>query len=151
MSTKRDKPQEGLHGIIPAKNTGKEYTMEEYNLIFFLTVRGLPFDQIARIMNRGESAIIRAWGRLCRNATDYEDKKEYQLRPLCSGELGYLNQWAKQYAIIQFVHRKTLPTQIAKRIAKKIGCSYDMIHNYLAQVMGTQFSRRKSSGRRKKS
>lgn len=101
-----------------ARLLGKNYSAEEYNLIFILHIMGLFFREIARILGRQEDDIRRAWDRLCVNGTNYPDKRLYRLKPLTTRESINFGGPAKEYIEVQWSKVKKRPTirQLSRRM-----------------------------------
>lgn len=80
-----------------AENSGKKYEDFEYNLIFILSIRGISEFQIARVVGRTPEEVNKIKWRLCNNATDYPDKKQYDLYPPNTNPFPHLNGWSKLF------------------------------------------------------
>lgn len=99
------------------KNSGKDYTVEEYNLIFWLVGMGVPIHIVARVLKRNVSGIERAWDRLCVNGTDYPNKKLYVLKDLMGRGKTPLTGPFKEYIQRQWteVEEKTSIKELSER------------------------------------
>lgn len=113
------------------RNIGKDYGDDEYNLIFFLAIRGMPKTDIAILFKRSLSGIEKCLNRLCYNASAKPYERTYRLFPLITRETNLSTQFAKDYVCIQFFdqHINAKPEDLANRMGVPLDKIYDFINS----------------------
>ena len=90
-------------------NKGRDYTDDGYNLITINLIWGLSTPvRMAQVFKRkNANSIERAFDRVCKNATDYPDKKVYIIKPPIFGvKLDRVNDYAWKFIYEQHIIRK---------------------------------------------
>jgi len=87
-------------------NAGKDYGKDEYNFIFFCMIRSILPINICRALGRkNEQVIISAFRRICLDASAYQNKKIYELKPCTDRPYLHLNGPAKFFIYQQCIVR----------------------------------------------
>jgi hypothetical protein len=113
-------------------NKGKEYTDEGYNLIAICLMWGIATPiRLAQVLGRANARCIEsAFNRICKNASAYEDMRDYDIKPPLKGfEKDRLNYYSRIYVKEQ-TKRKASPEQISRRS----GIAIEPIKEYIKEL-----------------
>lgn len=114
-------------------NKGKTYSVEECNFIAFSLIWGIcGSERLATKLGRtSANAIERMFTRICMDASDYPDMRgEYKLWPIISSiELKYINAFAWQFIVEQYLARKKPLNNIAMRTGMDLDVMKEEIEN----------------------
>lgn len=114
-------------------NKGKTYSVEECNFIAFSLIWGIcsPERLATKLGRTSANAIERMFDRICRDASDYPDRRgEYKLWPIISSVgLKYINAFAWQFIVEQHIVRKKNLENISLKTGMDLGVMVEEIEN----------------------
>jgi len=108
-------------------NVNKQYGDNGYVFIFFCATRSIPFTTIARALGKKANDVEKSFERICQDATDYPDKKEYDVYPLADLPYTSVNESAGEYIYFQHIVRKK-PLSI---VCMRLGIEESVVQKYL--------------------
>lgn len=117
------------------KNSGKSYSVKEYNFIFQCMIRGIEPVDIGRALERTVDEIRNAFRRVCRDASEYDNEKIHNLTPITDRPIKF-NGSGKLFVELQrtVTRRSELgDSPSALELSKKTGIPKEAIHKYIVQ------------------